>query len=145
MVSLDGVKDFAGTTAGMVVIGLAGLQVAGMITGGWNLIPFVGAGGKKNFGPNFVDYPAKYPSYGKNWSDWYYGSEAAKGVGGFKLPLVKGAKAKIEESGGWKGSIQNYDTLAQGFGKEYPGIDIYAAEGHKKPSAFAKFVQAVTN
>jgi len=80
MASLKGVTDklpYGDTTIGMVAYALGAFQIVGMITGKWNIIPFMG---RKIEGPLMSDTLET-----NRRSDYFYGHQVAKGVGGIRF------------------------------------------------------------
>jgi len=77
MVRLSGVTDrlpYGDTRAGMIVYGLGALQLVGMWTGKWNLIPGMGRKADRTY----ADADSKY-------SDWAFASQVKPGVGGIRF------------------------------------------------------------
>ena len=118
---------FIGVTVGATVLGIAGVQLVGKLTGWWDINPFAARGEDALEPGQIYQYNegtrAKYAGMGAAY-------DALDGVGGIRIG--PGVKAKFTES-----KLDNMNLLAKQFGQEnvYSG---YTASGTTSNPAWKK-------
>jgi len=128
MASLKGITEklpYGDSKIGMVAYGLAAFQIVGMITGKWNIIPFMG---RKVDGPLMSDALAT-----NRRSDYFYGHQVAKGVGGIRF----GGSDIQSDLADRSFTLADAQRLA----RVYPGAPEpaqYRSEGWKSKTSFIK-------
>jgi hypothetical protein len=127
MVSLKGVTDklpFGDSRIGMFMYGFGALQIVGMLTGKWNLIPGMGLKADRTYGNADSQY-----------SDWAFSSQVKPGVGGIRFGGSDIQKTLSD------GGIVSSQRLA----RAYPGAPDpweYKATGWKDQFGYVKSVIA---